>query len=114
MKQYNGVLVPLVTPFNEKGKIDRHHLEKMIEGILVHNCHPFVMGTTGEGLSMAERDRKAVISVLTGFNRSGVTLYASVSGTCHKAMIERAKRYADEGIHVMVAHLPPHYTLSSS
>ncbi|HRN57572.1 MAG TPA: dihydrodipicolinate synthase family protein [Agriterribacter sp.] len=112
MKQYNGILVPLVTPFNEKGKIDRPHLEKMIEGILKYNCHPFVMGTTGEGLSIGERERREIITTLAGFNRSGVTLYASVSGTCHRAVIERAKRYADKGVHVMVAHLPPHYTLS--
>jgi 4-hydroxy-tetrahydrodipicolinate synthase len=112
MKQYNGILVPLVTPLNERGKIDRPHLEKMIEGILTYNCHPFVMGTTGEGLSIAERERQEMIAILAGFNRTGVTLYASVSDVCHQTMIERAKRYADEGVHVMVAHLPPHYTLS--
>lgn len=114
MKQYNGILVPLVTPFNEKGKIDRPHFEKMIEGILTYDCHPFVIGTTGEGLSIGERERQEVIAILAGFNRTGVTLYASVSDVCHQVMIERAKRYADEGVHVMVAHLPPHYTLSPS
>jgi 4-hydroxy-tetrahydrodipicolinate synthase len=114
MKQYHGVLVPLVTPFDSKGDVDIPHLERLIESVLVHGCHPFVMGTTGEGLSISAAGRREIITRLGRFKRPGVTLYAAVSGVCHREMVDRAKYCGDAGVEVVVAHLPPHYVLSPS
>jgi len=114
MKQYHGVLAPLVTPFRSDGHVDVPHLERLIDSVLVHGCHPFVMGTTGEGLSISAADRREIITRLGRFKRPGVTLYASVSGVCHTEMVDRAKRCGDAGVGVAVVHLPPHYVLSPS
>lgn len=114
MKKYNGILVPMVTPFTRDGKIDHDHLEKLIKSIIAHNCHPFVMGTTGEGLSISKGNKLELIAKLVKFKSKGVLLYASVSDVCYHDMIDHAKKYADKGVDVVVAHLPPQYSLTSS
>lgn len=114
MKKYNGILVPMITPFTKDGKIDHYHLEKIIQSIITSGCHPFVLGTTGEGLSISDKDKAEVIATLVKFKSKGSILYASVSDVSYHNMLERAKKYAGQGVDVVVAHLPPHYHLSSS
>ncbi len=114
MKKYNGVLVPMITPFTREGKIDHDHIKILVQKLIDHQCHPFVMGTTGEGLSIPFEDRIDLIKGLSAFKKKGSCLYASVSAVCHEDMLELAKKSAENGIDVVVAHLPPQYPLSES
>ncbi len=113
MKKYNGVLVPMITPFTRAGKIDHKHLKELLQKIIDHQCHPFVMGTTGEGLSIPLKERIDLMKGLSVFKNKGSHLYASVSSVCHDDMLYLAKKASDFGIDVVVAHLPPQYPLST-
>lgn len=106
--------MPLVTPFTRELKIDRVHLEKILERVVVQGCHAFVMGTTGEGLSLSTANRLDVIDSFVRWKRKNVLLYASVSAVCRDDMIDLAKKYGDSGVDVLVAHLPPQYPLSAA
>src|SRR5699024_73885 len=112
MKKYNGVLVPMITPFTKAHKIDHAGLEKMLSKIIKEGCHPFVMGTTGEGLSILPEEAEDLITTLVKFKSEEVMLYASVSDLNHQRMLSRSKKYAEIGVDVVVAHVPPQYPLS--
>jgi 4-hydroxy-tetrahydrodipicolinate synthase len=114
MKRYHGTLVPLVTPFDRHGKVDRLRLEKLIGFVTAHHCHPLALGTTGEAISMREEEKAAVVDAMAKFRGEGITLFACVSGTSLGAMIRRAKVFADRGAEVLVAHLPSYYKLGDA
>ena len=67
MKKYNGVVVPLVTPFQPDGEVDLRSLEKLAGHVIACHCHPMVLGTTGEAASMTEPQKKAVVALLGKF-----------------------------------------------
>lgn len=112
MKKYHGPLIPLVTPFDDKGKVDCSSLEKLLQFITGHHCHPLALGTTGEAVSMSEAEKLILVDTLARHKRSDVTLYACISGTCMDEMARRARVFADRGADVLVAHLPSFYPLS--
>jgi 4-hydroxy-tetrahydrodipicolinate synthase len=113
MKKYNGVVVPLVTPFQGDGEVDLGALEKLMGHVISHHCHPMVLGTTGEAASMTEAQKREVVQSLGRF-RGKATLYAGISGNSFKQVAARAKEYAAYGVDVLVAQLPCYYPLSAA
>jgi 4-hydroxy-tetrahydrodipicolinate synthase len=62
--QLRGVVVPLLTPFDGKGRIDQEALERLVEFQIdagVHSLNP--CGTTGEGLLLDMTERRCVAEV---------------------------------------------------
>ncbi len=58
-----GVLVPLVTPFDEEGKLDLGALESLAEEVLREGVRGVVaLATTGEPTSLQEAEREAVLA----------------------------------------------------
>lgn len=111
MKKYNGVVVPLITPFRPDGEVDFQALEKLVGRTLSHRCHPMVLGTTGEAASMSEAQKNAVVELLGKF-KGEATLYAGISGNSFKQVTARAHEYAAYGVDVLVIHPPCYYPLS--
>ena len=52
-KQYQGVVVPMVTPFTADGEVDLAAAERIIKYIVATGTSIFVLGTTGEAPSIA-------------------------------------------------------------
>jgi 4-hydroxy-tetrahydrodipicolinate synthase len=111
MKKYHGVVVPLVTPFQGDGEVDLAALEKLIGHVTSHHCHPMILGTTGEAVSMTDPQKRKVVQLLGSF-KDKATLYAGVSGNSFNEVTARANEYAAYGVDVLVAHLPCYYPLS--
>lgn len=44
MDKYKGVIVPMVTPFLENGKVDIKSSEKLINFLVENNTIPFIIG----------------------------------------------------------------------
>src|SRR2546423_1640249 len=59
-----GVLVPLVTPFDESGRVDAESLEALGRGALADGAAGLVaLATTGEAHALDDSERAAVVSV---------------------------------------------------
>lgn len=81
---FRGSYVALVTPFNQKGLLDRKALENLVEWHIAEGTDGIVCSaTTGEGISLsdAERKRVAAICIGTAAGRVPVIVATGVSDT---------------------------------
>jgi 4-hydroxy-tetrahydrodipicolinate synthase len=62
---FNGLYVPLVTPFEPSGAVALDALEDLAHRMLADGAHGLVaLGTTGEPGSLTEPERRAVVEVI--------------------------------------------------
>jgi dihydrodipicolinate synthase/N-acetylneuraminate lyase len=66
-KALNGVIVPLVTPFDEHNQIDFASLRQVVEFVVSKGVHAVMVGgTTGEGMLLSLDERKALLESVLG------------------------------------------------
>jgi dihydrodipicolinate synthase/N-acetylneuraminate lyase len=51
-KKYSGVVIPAVTPLTAGFKLDHAAVETMFANFYKHQVSPFILGTTGESVSL--------------------------------------------------------------
>lgn len=111
-EKYCGVIVPMLTPLTESLTIDKKGVENIVNGFMKNKCNAFVLGTTGESSSIPNDKKldlvKYTVEIVNGKN----LVYAGISGNCLEESIENAKKFADQGVDVLVAHLPCYYPIS--
>ncbi len=112
LKKYYGVIIPMLTPLERSGDIDEESVKKMLDYFLQNDTFPFVLGTTGEIASNSLQNREKYVKVVTNYLAGRTTLYAGISDNCIFHSIEAAKKYADFGVDVCVAHLPNFFPLT--
>ena len=54
--KYCGVVVPMVTPVTQEGRLDTDAVKRIIEFFATNGVSPLLMGTTGEGNSVSQAD----------------------------------------------------------
>src|SRR5690606_38072517 len=106
-----GVIVPLVTPLDARGRLDAGGATKLVERVVAAGCAPFVGGTTGEAASLAEDTRTGLVEIAVAAAAGAELVYAGIAGNCLENCLERARRYARLGADVAVCHLPAYYPL---
>jgi len=111
-KKYSGVIIPMITPFTENGKIDYAAVTRITTFLVEHGTAPFILGTTGESASIPEEYRPAFVENLVSTVSGRIVTYAGISGNCLQTSIEAGKRYYDLGIGAVVAHPPGYYPLN--
>jgi dihydrodipicolinate synthase/N-acetylneuraminate lyase len=109
--RYRGVVAPMVTPFRNGGEIDLEAAARVAEHLVAAGVAPFPLGTTGEAASVAPEARAEFVATVVRHSGHRTVVYAGISDNCLTVSIEMAKRYADLGADVAVAHLPTCYPL---
>jgi dihydrodipicolinate synthase/N-acetylneuraminate lyase len=111
VRKYHGVVVPMVTPFTEKGLLDRESCLKLVDFLVEEGTFPFILGTTGEAASIPVNMRDEFVK-LVGAHLNGKTiLYAGIADNCHNHSVEMSKRFYDWGVNAFVAHSPCYYPI---
>jgi 4-hydroxy-tetrahydrodipicolinate synthase len=110
-KKYKGVIVPMITPFNERFHIDVPAVEKIIGTFLTNDIAPFLLGTTGESVSVSREQQLVLVKATIKMVGEKALVYAGISGNSMEESIESAKMFADYGVNAVVAHLPFYYPL---
>jgi len=105
---FTGVFPALLTPFTADDRVDVRALEKLIAYVLDGGVHGlYVTGSTGEGISMTEEERRLVaeVSVKTVAGKVPVIVHvgATATGAC-----QRLASHAEK-IAAAVASVPPFY-----
>ncbi len=113
-KKYNGVVVPMVTPFNSDMNIDLDAVTVLVNHLIDGGCHPFVLGTTGESSSISFESKVALVKKTVEVAKGKATVYAGISGNCFQESLDQAKVYTDLGVDVLVAHVPYYYPLNQN
>lgn len=80
MLEVRGIVPPLVTPLDPDGEVDTRSLRALTEFVLAAGVHGlFVLGSTGEGVSLDAEQRAAVIRTVVDAARGRVPVLAGVT-----------------------------------
>jgi 4-hydroxy-tetrahydrodipicolinate synthase len=128
VKKYHGVVVPMVTPVTEDGRLDVAAVERIIRFFAQAGVSPLLMGTTGEGNSVSQTDGLLLVQTAVKAAREalpaplclppkeggdgGALIYAGLTGNCFAEQLTQAEAYTQAGADVIVATLPTYYALT--
>ena len=111
-KKFHGVVIPVVTPFTQNGKIDSAAAERMINFFIEAETFPFILGTTGEANSMTLELRSEFAKIVSKYLNGRTTLYVGIADNCLENSVLAAQTYHDLGADAFVAHVPYYYPLN--
>lgn len=104
-----GILIPLITPFDEKGLVDESMMRKLVDFYVAAAVQGiFVLGSSGQGpvMSVAERKRAAAIAIDQTGPRLPVIVHVGTSDT--DSTVELAEHAAEKGASG-IGVIPPYY-----
>jgi dihydrodipicolinate synthase/N-acetylneuraminate lyase len=104
-----GILIPLITPFDDNGRVDEPVMRSLIDFYVQSSVQGlFVLGSTGQGpaMSIPERIRAAEISLDQTRGRLPVVIH--VGTTDAETTVELARHAHQKGASA-VAVVPPYY-----
>ncbi len=107
--KYHGIIPPLVTPLEDRDKLDVAGFERLIHHVLAGGVHGiFVLGTTGEGPSLSHHLQREVVSKACQFVGGRVPLLVGITDPSFFESISLATHAAEEGATAVVL-APPYY-----
>lgn len=112
IKKCHGVIIPMVTPYLENGSIDHTALHTLVNYFVDAGTFPFVLGTTGESLSMPVNQRLELVKKTSEYLDKRATFYVGISDNSFANTIWLANEFKSQGADIFVAHLPSYYPLN--
>jgi 4-hydroxy-tetrahydrodipicolinate synthase len=106
-QKFSGTGVALVTPFLN-GKIDFEALERVIEHVIQGGVDFLVsLGTTGEAITLSERECREVFDFTIRVNNGRLPVVAGMFGDNNTArLVERVKAFNFEGFDAIMSSSP--------
>jgi dihydrodipicolinate synthase/N-acetylneuraminate lyase len=104
-----GVLLPIITPFDEKGRVDEQVMRQLVDfhiGASVQGL--FVLGSTGQGPAMSIEERKKAAAIGLDHARRRVPVVIHVGTPDAESTTELAAHAAAHNADA-VAVVPPYY-----
>ncbi len=103
----------MVTPFTPTRQLDETAVCRLIEHILTGGGNGiFVLGTTGEALSMPFSMRKQLISLAAKEVGDKGLFYSGIADNCLEHSLQLAQHSHDCGVDAVVAHPPFYYPVN--
>lgn len=88
MKDFTGIGVALVTPFDERGHIDREGLRNLVAYVINGGVDFLVaLGTTGEPPVMTSEERAEVVEIITSENAGRLPVMVGVGGNSTHSIV---------------------------
>lgn len=109
MKKFTGIFPALVTPFDERGKINTDAIEKLVGRCLEKGVSGFyVGGSTGESFMLTSDERKFVLEQVMKAVDGHVDVIANMGVFSTEQGVELAKHAESLGV-AAIASVPPFY-----
>ena len=104
-----GVLLPTITPFDEKGRLDEPMMRRLVDFHIAAGVQGlFVLGSTGQGPAMSVEERKKTAAAALDQARSRVPVVIHVGTADTESTVELAEHAATHNA-AAVAIVPPYY-----
>ncbi len=108
-ERFHGVYAALLTPFDEKDRIDIEKLKKLVNFLLSKEINGlYICGSSGEGFLMDIAERKLIAEVVKDEVKEKVEIIAQVGSHNARNAIELAKHAEKIGLSA-VSSVPPLY-----
>jgi 4-hydroxy-tetrahydrodipicolinate synthase len=110
----HGIIVPIVTPFDSRGKVDVGALGEIVDFLIEGGVHGiFVCGTGGEFFSLSTEEIEQVISAVAERASGRVAVVANIAAIATDASVKLARHAEAAGVDAL-AILPPYYIRPST
>ncbi len=111
--QMEGVIVPLLTPLNEREEIDEKAMVRLIDYVIKGGVHGiFIMGTAGEFARLREKEWTKGIQVAISHAKGKVPVYIGVSDTGTQRVISKMRAAERLGADILIAAPPYHFPVN--
>ncbi|MDR7555400.1 MAG: dihydrodipicolinate synthase family protein [Armatimonadota bacterium] len=107
----HGIIVPVVTPFEEDGcTVSERGVHQLVDFLVAQGIHGiFVAGTTGEAAALDDLQWRRLVGAASQALRERLPLLAGVIAPTTALAVARARLAADLGADVVVATTPYYY-----
>jgi len=113
MKQFVGLGVALVTPFNESGAVDFEGLENLVEHQIKNDVdYLVVQGTTGEVATLTTTEKAEVLAFIIKVNNNRLPIVFGVGGNNTSDVVNTLQELNTEGIDAILS-VSPYYNKPS-
>lgn len=114
MGKIEGILVPLLTPINEKEEVNYEQLKNLTEYVIQGGVNGiFVNGTTGEFARFSTEDRRKIVRTVVDAAKGKVPVLAGVSECGTRRVLENIKAAEDAGAEAVVTTMPYYFPTTS-
>lgn len=111
--RYQGVVVPMVSPFTSDGGIHESSVKNIVEYLVQSGVAGiFPLGTTGESTSIHPDDKRKLIELTVQFTAGRSMVYAGISSNCLRESVELSRFAKSVGVDAVVAHPPSYFPLN--
>jgi 4-hydroxy-tetrahydrodipicolinate synthase len=109
----HGVIVPLITPFDDQNEIDFPALRNVIDFVVGKGVHAVMIGgTTGEGMLLSIDERKTLLEAVVDQVNGAIPVIAHTGCIDTKSTIELTKHASHVGADFISAIVPYFFTLN--
>ncbi len=113
--ELSGVVVAIVTPFTEDGKLDEVNLERITSYLLGHGVHGIMTtGGNGEGPHLLREEKKAVTQTVVEVVKGKIPVIASTAACSTMETILLTNDAAEVGADAAIVTPPFYYILSDN
>jgi N-acetylneuraminate lyase len=110
----NGLIVAAFSPFNVDGSINIKPIPKLVDNLIDNGINGFyLMGSTGEGLSIAVKQRKEITDAYMEAINNRVPTIVNVSHTSYEVSVDLTHHAIRMGVNAVSATLPAYYNISN-
>lgn len=106
--KFEGVIPPILTPFDAHGQVDKAVLRQLVDFWAGHVQGFYACGTYGSGPMMTEEQRRETLETVIAQNRGRVFVIAHVGAASTDLAVSLAKHAEIVGADA-VAAVPPYY-----
>lgn len=108
-----GIIPPLITPLEDRDRIDLHGLERLIDHVLAGGVHGlFILGTTGEGPSLSGPLRRQLIDRVCRQVAGRVPVLVGITDSSYVESLRLAFHASDAGAQAVVYSGPCYFSTS--
>ena len=112
LKKFFGVVVPMITPLCDDCSIDTEAVARIMKSFSFNGIHPLILGTTGESISVGEKESYDFMAAAVAARGKDQCIYAGLVGNNIEDLVRRGNRYLELGADVVVSTLPAYYILT--
>lgn len=108
MVNIRGIIVPMITPFQEDYSLDVDGVKWLVEFLENNGVHGlFPASTTGEFVHLSREERDSLVSMVVDHHKRALVL-PGVSANSTLEAVEFGRKYVDMGVDGVIA-TPPYY-----
>lgn len=113
MKNFKGLGVALVTPFQDNGTVDFVGLQNLVEYQIANNVdYLVVQGTTGEVATLTVEEKQAVLDFIVEINNKRLPIVLGVGGNNTATLVKRLEELDIKGLDGILS-VSPYYNKPS-